>query len=158
METPTLLASAALAASLLAATTAGAEVLDFSWAGSGTFSGKSASWIQPSDPTPASYNADLGNTEIAVTNGTATFGPISTVIFYTGGGFVAEGGLDALGLTGPQLFTGTVAAPIFSTGVYTLGSGALTVTAVPESSTWAMMVAGLAGLGALYRRCATVAA
>jgi hypothetical protein len=60
---------------------------------------------------------------------------------------------------GPVLFTGPVTAPVFTEGTFALPSivsGPATITisaAVPEPSTWAMMVVGFAGIGALvYRR------
>jgi hypothetical protein len=66
------------------------------------------------------------------------------------GGFFIEGGSDIFG-TGPQLYTGAESAPVFSPGHFGVRTGSLIVTvatpAVPESSTWAMMLMGFAGLG-----------
>jgi hypothetical protein len=98
-----------------------------------------------------------------VTNGASTDGSFSYVLFTDTRG---DGGFTLLSVSdtavfGPQLFTGTLTAPIFSTGAFAMnsGNGTLTVTAaIPEPSTWAMMIAGLAGLGALYRRRVAFAA
>jgi hypothetical protein len=64
------------------------------------------------------------------------------------------------GCDGLQLFSGSVTAPTLNTGIFDLsnfydGSGAtLTVAAVPEASTWAMMILGFLGLGLMmyFRR------
>ncbi|MBC9883590.1 PEP-CTERM sorting domain-containing protein [Bradyrhizobium sp. INPA01-394B] len=81
-----------------------------------------------------------------------------------------NGDPDPFNLTGPQLFTASLepvpgfknpryAHPTFILGTFTLGDlddvpvGTLTVSAVPESSTWAMMLLGFCGLGYMaYRR------
>ncbi len=184
MKIRTLLASAVVASSMLAATSAGAgvldflwheplqvgdielsppagaEMLDFSWVGTGTDSGDSASWTQPSNPTPVSTTAF--STFIDVTNAASTNGSFSVVEFYTSGsifngGFAADAD-PAIFDFGAQLFTGTEATPMFSAGVTALDSGNLTVTvltgaAIPELSTWAMMLMGFAGVGFVgYRR------
>ena len=63
--------------------------------------------------------------------------------------------------SGPDLFTGPTSAPSFNIGTFQLSSiasGPATLTisavaAVPEPSTWAMMVLGFAGVGFMaYRR------
>jgi hypothetical protein len=148
----TLLASAVVASSMLAGPAAVAEVLDFNFVGAGSYLGIGASWTQPSNPTPIVYG--LGSTTIGVTNGSSTLGPFLDVRFYgtsASGGFTPQTFPNVFGVFGPQLFTGTEAAPMFSTGTAMFdGDGKLTVTAaIPEPSTWAMMIAGLAGLGAL---------
>jgi hypothetical protein len=66
-------------------------------------------------------------------------------------------------LGGPQLFTGPVSAPIFLIGSFSLfdlegesAAGTLTISnlrsAVPEPSTWAMMLLGFGAIGASMRR------
>ena len=62
------------------------------------------------------------------------------------GGFLIEVSSNDILDHGPRIYTGTEVNPIFSPGVFVLVSGTLTVTAVPEPSTWAMMLAGFAGL------------
>jgi hypothetical protein len=61
--------------------------------------------------------------------------------------------------SGPTLFTGSANAPVFPFATSNLSSlvdGPATITisaAVPEPSTWAMMILGFAGVGFLaYRR------
>jgi hypothetical protein len=54
-------------------------------------------------------------------------------------------------------FTGTTAAPTFKLGTYGTSGDSLTITditaAVPEPSTWAMMILGFCGIGFMaYRR------
>jgi hypothetical protein len=76
----------------------------------------------------------------------------------------------ALVTDGPQLFTGSIGAPTFKTGTFTLtqfsGTGRYTLTitnldatvpTVPEPSSWALMVAGFAGVGFAARRRSNVA-
>jgi len=74
-----------------------------------------------------------------------TFGSVFFYVSTSDGGF--QTGPFGIRVTGPQIYTGTLSAPIFSVGKFVLDSGTLTVTAVPEPSTWAMMLAGFAGLG-----------
>jgi hypothetical protein len=153
-------------AAMLEAMGAELTVLDFSWIGNGELTGDSASWAMSSDPTPTSFITGFG-TNVAVTDGVEDVAGIDSAVpdvtFWseaTGGGFttlgvtpVDESCLPPIcaGMLSPQLYTGTESAPIFSVGVYTLDLGTLTVTAappaVPEASTWAMMVLGFAGLG-----------
>jgi hypothetical protein len=67
-----------------------------------------------------------------------------------------EGGLldqSYYSLTGAQLYTGPEDSPIFQLGVYSMyndltgNTDTVTLTAVPEISSWAMILAGFAGLG-----------
>jgi PEP-CTERM motif len=90
--------------------------------------------------------------------------PTDLIFFSTGlgtGGFLADG---LFSFSGPQFYTGPESSPTFLTGVYKLRNGfgnkIETVTvidppslAVPEPSTWAMMLVGFSGLAfARYRR------
>jgi hypothetical protein len=70
-------------------------------------------------------------------------------------------------LTGAQLYTGPEGSPTFLPGAYSMhndltgNTDIVTLTAVPELSTWAMFLAGFAGLGIAglrgnYRRAASV--
>jgi hypothetical protein len=88
-------------------------------------------------------------------------------------GFIGFGASDPefnipfdLQVGGPQLFTGPTAAPTFRLGTYALtdacahlcgrGLGDFTLTvsaaAVPEPTTWALMILGFGSVGALVRR------
>lgn len=70
--------------------------------------------------------------------------------FIDGGFFIDEVGLFG---TGPTLYTGPESAPIFRAGDFLVSTESLTGTAaVPEPSTWAMMLIGFAGLGYASRR------
>lgn len=60
---------------------------------------------------------------------------------------------------GPQLYSGTEAAPTFAAGIYQLeglsstpSQFTLTISAVPEASTWGMAIAGFGIAGAALRR------
>ena len=85
-------------------------------------------------------------------------------------GFGGGIGLSADGLTrfvedGPQLFSGSTSAPIFTPGVYALAADAadryaasvltisiLPTAAVPEPVSWALMTLGIGAIGGLLRR------
>jgi hypothetical protein len=67
-----------------------------------------------------------------------------------------EGGLldqSYYSLTGAQLYTGPEDSPVFLPGVYNMvndltgNTDLVTLTAVPEISTWTMILAGFLGLG-----------
>ena len=140
---------AAAVAAALSVTPAFAEILNFSWEYA---PGEVATWSQPSDPTPLLF--DLSFTRVAVSGGTTTsHGPFLRVDFYSSD---ENGGLEVGNIEseGSQIFTGPVDAPIFSPGryfVFTEGSEVesfvVVTAAVPEPSTWAMMLIGFAGLG-----------
>lgn len=137
------------------------------------FSGPSgtASFQLESNPTPDFTNTVLpgsdqfGFNDVAGTyNGTP--GTASTISF--GQGILASLNIVAPGLgftqfSSPTLFTGSVNAPTFSAGTYTLvnpflGNGTLSISqvagAVPEPGTWALMILGFGFIGgaARYRR------
>ncbi|GAA0751045.1 MULTISPECIES: PEPxxWA-CTERM sorting domain-containing protein [Sphingomonas] len=60
--------------------------------------------------------------------------------------------------TGLSLYTGTEAAPTFKLGTFTLTPNtpgpaySLTISAVPEPASWAMLLAGFGALGTMVRR------
>ncbi len=153
-----LLATGALViAGSLVAGTARADILLFSF----TSGSDSASWEQPSNPTP--FDVTSNGVSVDVQNGTETTTASGTnsfpyVFFGTaagGGGFSTQTG-DIV-TDGTVLFTGTESDPVFSLGTYDLTylnensdsfvPGVLVVTAeptsVPEPASLALLVAGL---------------
>jgi hypothetical protein len=88
--------------------------------------------------------------------------------FYTANGnteFIADSGswfADTLGIANSgAYFSGTTADPTFKLGTYGITGDSLTITdisaAVPEPSTWAMMILGFVGLGFMaYRKKGTL--
>ena len=147
------LALAVGAAAVLTAAAAQATTLDFSW----SYATLSASWTQSSSPTVLG-SVDGDNTDVAVTGGTGSTGAFTDVVFYNSGSTILTGGFQAnssgqvIAVSGPKLYTGSEAAPVFAPGVYALDNGTLTVTdAVPEPAAWSMMLVGVAGLGGMLR-------
>jgi PEP-CTERM motif len=152
-----------------AAASASGETLDVTWTFTqGGTTHVEATWQQDSAPTPH-FSLSGDGTSIPVFNFVSTaFPPRSDVAYYIPSGpnsgvmFSTSfgGGLQLLG--SEQIFTGSVTAPIFASGAFTgmiKGSGplefpsTLTFSAVPEPSTWGMMMIGFAGLAFVgYRR------
>ena len=126
--------------------------------------GVSASWDQSSTPN-VSFSAADTSTIVDVTNGAASqpSGPAPqyyTVAFFSAnavgrfqGGFLLVGTDTSFVKTngGDQVYTGPETAPTFAPGVFAMNNGSLTVSPVPEPATWAMLLVGLAGLGAGLR-------
>jgi hypothetical protein len=98
---------------------------------------------------------------------TSANNPFPVLAFYTGvvaGGLAAatdpDNGIIYFSYGSEQLFTGPLASPTFLTGSFTLTDynsgvevGTLEISAaVPEPSTWAMMLLGFAGIGYLTLR------
>ena len=127
--------------------------------------GLTGTWQLPASPVPDFVFGDAFriNTVTGILNGN----PFSEVMeFYTaagGGGVCAGGGCGLLDLYGPQLFTGTTAAPTFTLGTFEMANafGApladLTISVIPEAGTWAMMIAGFGLVGSGLRRRRQVA-
>jgi hypothetical protein len=125
------------------------------------------------DSNPVSAPASIFSFTTAVTNGMQNgaafdFGTVRFFSSISGGGVFTEFG--GPGGFGPQLYSGTTAAPVFSTGTFSftnlLGSpngSTLTISAVavggavPEPATWAMMIFGFGAVGSMlrYRRRST---
>jgi hypothetical protein len=161
-------AMAAAAASLPAA----AVPLSFTLTGS-----RDASFVLDSNPTPTTFSSTIlgGNNfgdQISFANVAGTFGGtpgFASIGFGTGIFATLNVNSATLGFTqlvGPNLFSGTAANPVFSTGTFNLsglvsGNSVLTisslVSAAPEPGTWAMMILGfgMAGAGLRYRRRTT---
>jgi hypothetical protein len=152
----TLLASAALAA---LAAPASAVTYVFTLSG-----GLEGSWTLPASPVPDVVFPDAFR--INDVSGTLSGAPFTTLMeFYTassGGGVCAGTFCSLFDLLGPQLFSGTPAAPTFELGSYTLTNffgdpARLTISeagggVIPEPAAWAMMIAGFGLVGAGLRR------
>ena len=148
---------ALIAGALLIPSEALADTYQFTLSGNA-----SALFGLDSSPTPTSNGAD--DFTIAGVNGTFNGSPATfDLLFYDSS---ESGGFDISGLlntAGDQLFTGTTSNPTFILGTFTLstyGSSdrAYTLTissmdaAVPEPSSWAMMLLGFTALGVVARR------
>lgn len=152
----------------ISASPASAEILDFTLAGSqqATFELNSA------NPSSFSSSSLIGN-QVAYTSVSGSFGGtpgVASTISFGTGSILAQLNIDgtALGFTqlsGPDLFTGNPADPTFNIGTFDLANPfmsqndvlTISVAAVPEPSTWAMMILGFLGLGFLaYRKKATL--
>lgn len=160
-------------AGLTAASPASAELLRFTLTGS-----YSAVWFIDSRPTPDAVGTvsfvlnDVPGNYSEIPGNTGSVNSLADFEFYNsdfGGGFYASNfydGNDLLITDGPKLFSGTLAAPIFSAGNFTLTdfsdrtiSYNLTIdgaaaSAVPEPTSWALMILGfgVVGGGMRYRR------
>jgi hypothetical protein len=110
----------------------------------------------PAMPVPDSFVSSFSfvfNSVPAIYGGSAI--TLRNLTFFSGsvqGGLMDE--LQYFNLTGAQLYTGPESSPTFAPSVFTgLLNGSngnidsVTLTAVPEASIWAMMLAGFASLG-----------
>ena len=148
---------------LFGAASASAETLEATW----TYSPDGApvtvaTWEQDSAPTPLNYVLGVA-TEITITD-LVEFLPIGTpasITYYNNSAYpiifstVPLGGIYVIGM---QAYLGSEAAPQFAPGSFSgtvvygdlSAASTLTFTAVPEPSTWVMLIAGFVGLGAAY--------
>jgi hypothetical protein len=157
--------TAAFAASVLvaAAASASAETLEATWTfvPDGGSTTTLATWEQDSEPTPLGYVTGEA-TVVPVWDfvAYAPVGSLTAIVYYTSSFLPVTFSTALLGgvfVAGPQAYAGSEAAPQFAPGSFSgLLQGelpsTLTFTAVPETSTWVMMLAGFAGLGALSFR------
>lgn len=153
---------AVIAAALLTSVQAQAATLFYSMTGDYT-----ANWTMSSNPVP--INVQLGQI-FRVQGVSGTFegiaGNTATLIFYSsaefgGIGIEDDNGPLAVDTTGPQLYAGLESMPSMLTGTFALlnESGlpvyTLVVTnlsAVPEPTSWAMMLTGFGLAGTAIRR------
>lgn len=155
----------------LVASPASATIYDFVLTGSQTASFE----INSSAPTSFVLGSPgpLDSGQVHYDNVSGTFAGVTqdaTVSF--GEGLIYAIDISGTGLTtglgpgffqfgGPQLYTGLTSDPQFVLGPHSLGGGFSTVhdtltisevAAVPEPSTWAMMILGFCGLGFMWYR------
>ena len=163
---PKLLAVAAVAALALASGAARAATeLVFTITGSGEV----ITFDLPQDPTPdssspgASFSFDsvdgiFDGVPVVFTAGVSFWNPDQETGVLHLGYFPPYFGIDPSLI----LYTGSESSPTFKTGTFAIADGevnyVLTIHAVPEISTWGLMLLGFAGLGFAGRRLATKAA
>ncbi|WP_294536524.1 PEP-CTERM sorting domain-containing protein [uncultured Rhodoblastus sp.] len=154
-----ILAMLALGATL--APSAHAALIDFKLTGS-----RQASFQIDSSRIPDTSNASFFGDSIQYFNVNGVFGGVQETATIGFGTFLfADLNISAAGLgftqfAGPDLFTGSPSSPNFKFGTFALSSivsGPSTITisatpAVPEASSWAMMLVGFAGIGFMARR------
>ena len=163
-----LLAGAAFA--LIVAAPAQAAPLLFSYQSSPTAKGMfMGSFTIDSNPVPSSIGEkgffQLSNVAGVYTSGAVPTNTAANIDFFLtdavaqSGGFELDvpGGNAFLFEAGPQLFSGTLAAPVFQTGIFTLARGTVVTIAavpgaVPEPAAWGMMILGMGAIGAAMRR------
>jgi hypothetical protein len=129
-----------------------AETLIVNWTESAA--GISASWEQSSTPTPISFvNGSFTDVPISdfTSTGATLVGPFTDILWIHGGLFDTPD--LAFVYDGPQAYSGEESAPVFLTGTFqgtevrTGADATVTISAVPETSTWAMLLFGFTALG-----------
>jgi hypothetical protein len=143
---------------LAAASPAAAATYVFSFTGDAT-----ASWTLPRAPAPNAPSASGFGFEpfTLMLNGDMVTGLLAFYSDSFDGGFAFGNDLTPLiNGSGETLWTGSPTAPVFKTGSFQLtafipgipGNGTLTIAAVPEPASWAMLIAGFGLTGAVMRR------
>ncbi|MFN3590689.1 MAG: PEPxxWA-CTERM sorting domain-containing protein [Thermaurantiacus sp.] len=164
MKTSLMLTVAVVAASFGAGSASAATML-FELSGS-----RNATWTLNMNPMPDSFTAL--QTNFFNVSGTFNGEPGVAALINFGG----QPGIAALNITGtslgftqfsgPRLFQGPTSNPVFVAGTFQLnsivsGRSTLTISelpsAVPEASTWAMLIAGFGFVGWAMRRRRQVA-
>lgn len=156
----TYMASAAMMT--IAAVPANAATFLFDLSGS-----RSATFTIDTDSPKAFANSSFVGEQFGFNNVAGTFAGaagIASIVSFGSGGIAALNiqapGLGFTQFAGGPLFTGTAANPMFNTGTFTLnsivsGRSTLTISAVagavPEPSTWAMMIMGFGMIGGAMR-------
>lgn len=151
------------AASALAMVAVGAQAAPYNFTLTGAYS---ASWQLDASPIPDDAFAGQGFVlwDVTGTFPGASLGVVDLTFFATalsGGVAVVDfyGSTSLVSTDGPQLYTGSEAAPTFQLGNFALtassGSGAtytLSISAVPEPAAVALMLAGLGLVGGIAGR------
>ncbi len=152
----TLFLSACCAAAIASTSPANAAQYRFSITGSQTIK-----FVLDASPTPPVVDPGdffvLAGVSGTIDNVAATFdlGFGSPSYFFNFGLINTPTGFVSTGLS---LYTGSEAAPTFKLGTFTLTPNtpgpaySLTIAAVPEPASWAMLLAGFGALGAMVRR------
>ncbi|WP_333573728.1 PEPxxWA-CTERM sorting domain-containing protein [Sphingomonas sp.] len=154
----TLFLSACCAAAISAASPANATQYNFSITGSQTIK-----FVLDASPTPPVV--DPGN-YFVLPGITGTINNVNTMFdlgfgspsYYFNFGLINNVVGFGFVSTGTSLFTGTEFAPTFKLGTFSLTPNtpgpaySLTISAVPEPASWAMLLAGFGALGGMVRR------
>jgi hypothetical protein len=121
---------------------------------SGAGGGPSATFKLPQNPSPDFVDPDVYfgffSVQATIDGSPSNLFGLSFFNSGDGGGLADDSYYD---LTGPQLYVGPESSPTFVPGVYvmyntlTLNADTLTLTIIPEPSTWAMILAGFSSLG-----------
>jgi hypothetical protein len=158
-------AAVAALLAVMAASPASAALLNFELTGS-----HQASFQIDTETMPNFFSSSVFGSQVGFNNVSGIFGGVAGVASISfGTDLFADFNIGGTGLgfvqltsNGPDLFTGNPADPVFTLGSFNLRNPFFgqndvltisTVAAVPEPSTWAMMILGFASVGLVaYRR------